>query len=266
MESANHLSALYSGLDSSPDGIVIDVYTAMPTLTLRTNEIALVTFNFKNATAFYMPRVAPRLAARIGTALRESNPLVVAFRYDQWCDLFERLFSWKPRQVAKVEDLASSGGVQPNLNAIAHHLTKGPFCRRASGISSSSTPSSEALRHFALKSAMFWRCFRVFSSASSVANRRAAPGRRDDDGRQRRRATESGQGRPSDRSRSDNRDSSRQEHRHHDDRRRQDDRDRRREDRRHENRETLSRDRDNRHGRSPPRDRDHGSSSRYRRR
>ena len=284
IESASHLSALYSGLDSSPDGIVIDVYIAMPSLTLLTNVIGLVTFSFRNATVFYMPRVAPELAARIGNALREADPLVVAFRYDQWGVSFEQLFSWKPRQIAKIEDLASSGGVQPNINAIAHYLTQGPFCRRASGISSTATPSSEALFHFALKSAMFWKCYRVFSPASSVDNRRAVPGRREDDN-QRRLATERGQGRTSDRSRSDNRDSSRQEHRHsspphgrerrHDDVQRHDrhreDRDRRREnprheDRRHENRGNSSRNRDDRHGRSPPRDRDHGSSSGYRRR
>ena len=270
IESSNQLRSFYDHLDNSPKGIVVDVHTAALTLDLNKSSIGLITFGLKNATFFFMPKVVPEVAARIGSALRRCDPLVVAYRYSVWGKQFEDLLDWSPSRIVQIEGTAKSINVGQSLEAIAHHMSGGPYCRRASGISSTATPTSMALHHKSLRASMFWKFYvSVFllSPSSSVADRRASSrrnsddsnqsrlaaevsldrrtDRRADDSRQRRPTAEVGTDRHADRSRSSYRDSSSREHRrvspthdreqrHRDDSqhgRHRDDRDRRRGDR-----------------------------------
>ena len=121
--------------------------------------------------------------------------------------MFEEQLDWKPSRIMQVEELAKSINISQSLDAIAHHVSGGPFCRRASGISSTATPTRKALQHRSLRASLFWK-FSILvslSPSSSVADRRATSEHHTDDNRQRRLAAEGSVDRPADRRAEDSR-------------------------------------------------------------
>ena len=117
---------------------------------------SVVTFVFRGGIFHVLPRLFPEATEAVGDSLKRFPRPTLLFRWEMEKRNCQESFNWKPEVIHDVLTIKPRKDRLRSLDEISRLLTGEKFCRRASFFTDLAVPSSEALRHRAIRACLVY--------------------------------------------------------------------------------------------------------------
>ena len=147
-------------------------------------RVGLVTFVFPAKIYYFIPRFSSSVAKRVRQIVKDNPRPVIVFKWETEKKDCKKTFGWTPEKLFNAAAIAKERDLPRSLDSLAERLVEGCYCRRASNFTDTVVPSSEALRHRAIKGCLvydFVAGILGLEPRAAVAPRSSKRSHRDDD-------------------------------------------------------------------------------------